>query len=80
MICELAKYMHCSMMGSFLIDCVILEKNVLYDPEKHSTRIDRIIGYHKDRIGKIGHVISYHCILTDKFIYGEWRGLEYFET
>ncbi len=88
MICEEAEYMHCSMMGSYYIPCVIIGFNIPYDFETHADDSEVIMekylmekysrstsnGY--ERNGEVGYVISYQDIVTDEFVYGEWVPVE----
>ena len=78
MICEEAQYLHCSMMGSYHIPCVILESNVTFDLEKHGNDFDRLFPKTRasEKLNQVGYVISYQDIVTDEFVYGEWVPVE----
>lgn len=85
MICEEAEYMHCSMMGSYYIPCVIVGFNVPYDFETHADAttiaMEKYLiekygsttsqGY--ERNGEIGFLINYQDIVTDEFVSNEWK-------
>lgn len=78
MICEEAQYLHCSMYGSYHVPCVILEKNVVFDLEKHGTFLDKIAPktHAAWKLNQVGYIISYQDIVTDEFVYGEWVPVE----
>lgn len=69
--------MHCSMYGSYTIPAILMEKDVLFDIEKHGSSVDRVFPQYCKHIGEVGHVITYFCTVQDEWVKNEWTPAEY---
>lgn len=85
MICEEAQYLHCSMLGSYHISCVIVGFNVPYDFETHANKttvlmekylmnkFGRTTSEKYDKNGELGYLINYQDLVTNEFVSSEWQ-------
>lgn len=72
MLCELVKYMHCSMYGSYYVPAILMAKDVLFDVNTHGSITDRVFPRQCDNVGKTGVLISYFDPFIGEWVKNEW--------
>ena len=77
MICELVKYLHCSMDGSYHVPAILMAKNVPFDVNTHGSYVDQVYPKTCKNIGKTGVLITYFDPFIEEWVKNEWVTEDY---